>query len=51
MDHDKEIKVMGQAPCVPCDKPVCSQSRHLCMESIAVDHVFEIAESILAGKQ
>ena len=46
-DHDKEVQVIGEAPCVPCDKPVCKQSRHLCMESITVDQIFELAEKIL----
>ena len=46
-DHDKEIQVIGQAPCVPCDKPVCRQNRHLCMESITVDRIFELAANIL----
>jgi heptosyltransferase-2 len=50
-DHDKEIQVIGQAPCVPCDKPVCRQSRHLCMESITVNHIFEMAKKILKEKQ
>ncbi|MHC4290196.1 MAG: glycosyltransferase family 9 protein, partial [Planctomycetota bacterium] len=34
-DHDKE------------DKPVCRQNRHLCMESITVDRIFELAANIL----
>ncbi len=45
--HDKEIQIIGQAPCVPCDKPVCRQSRHLCMESITVEAVLEAAKKFL----
>ena len=45
--HEKEIQIIGQAPCVPCDKPVCKQNRHLCMESITVDQIFETARKIL----
>lgn len=45
--HDKEIQIIGKAPCVPCDKPVCQQNQHLCMESITVDRVFEAATSFL----
>ncbi len=46
-DYAKELRIIGKAPCVPCDKPVCSQSRHLCMESITVQQVFEEAQKIL----
>ena len=45
--HDKEVQIIGKAPCVPCDKPVCKQSQHLCMESISVDKVFEAAANFL----
>lgn len=45
--HAKEIQIIGQAPCVPCEKPVCRQSRHLCMESITVEAVFEAAGRFL----
>ncbi len=48
--HDKEIQIIGQAPCVPCDKPVCKQSQHLCMESSTVNEIFETAEKILGSK-
>jgi heptosyltransferase-2 len=48
--HEKEIQIIGQAPCVPCDKPICKQSRHLCMESITVDQIFEAAGKILRAK-
>ena len=45
--HDKEIQIIGQASCVPCDKPVCRQSHHLCMESITVEAVLEAAAKFL----
>lgn len=48
--HDKEIRIVGKAPCVPCDKPVCRQNRHLCMESITVDDVFAAAARFLEAK-
>jgi heptosyltransferase-2 len=49
--YEKETKIIGQAPCVPCDKPVCRQDRHLCMESITVEAVANTADKILtAGK-
>jgi len=46
-EHEKEIQIIGQASCAPCDKPICKQSRHLCMESITVDQIFEIAKKTL----
>ncbi|MHC5212996.1 MAG: glycosyltransferase family 9 protein, partial [Planctomycetota bacterium] len=49
-EHDKEIQILGVAPCVPCDKPVCKQTQHLCMESITVEHVFEMAQKIIGSK-
>jgi heptosyltransferase-2 len=45
--HDKEIQLVGKAPCVPCDKPVCKQNQHMCMESITVDQVFDAAKNFL----
>ena len=48
--HDKEIQIIGKAPCVPCDKPQCRQSQHVCMESITVDEVFNAAKHFL-GEQ
>lgn len=45
--HDKEIQIVGKAPCAPCDQPECRRDRHLCMESITVDAVFEAARRFL----
>jgi len=46
-DYAKEKRIVGKAPCVPCDKPACTQSWHLCMESITVEQVFKEAQKIL----
>lgn len=46
----KEIKIIGRAPCVPCDKPVCRMPRHLCMESITVSEVLDAAAQFLASE-
>ncbi|MCE5186107.1 MAG: lipopolysaccharide heptosyltransferase II [Planctomycetaceae bacterium] len=46
--HKQEIQIIGRAPCVPCDKPVCRANRHLCMESITVKEVMEAAEKLLS---
>ena len=45
--HAGEIQICGTGQCVPCDKPKCRMSRHICMESISVDEVFEATEKIL----
>ncbi len=37
----EEVQIIGQGPCVPCNKPVCRQKQHYCMESITVEQVFE----------
>ena len=42
-----EIQICGSGECVPCDKPKCRMSRHICMESISVDQVFDAVEKML----
>ena len=44
-----EIQIIGAGPCVPCDRPMCRQPQHYCMESITADQVFEVAQKQLAG--
>ena len=46
--YPDEIQVIGTGPCVPCDKPVCRQNRHYCMESITVEQVLAAARKILS---
>lgn len=46
--YANEIKIIGQAECAPCARPVCKKERHICMESISVDMIFEAAEKLLA---
>jgi heptosyltransferase-2 len=41
-----EIQIIGQGPCVPCDKPICRQPRHYCMESITVEQVLDAVRRI-----
>ncbi len=48
-NHKKEIKIIGKAPCAPCAKPECTNSRHICMESITVEMVVNAADKILGG--
>ena len=48
--HDKEIQIVGQGPCVPCDEPRCRMKQHVCMESITVEQVFTAASHFLEGR-
>jgi heptosyltransferase-2 len=48
--HHKEIQIIGGGPCVPCDKPVCRQNRHLCMESITTEQVLDAATQFLRAQ-
>ncbi|MBW8002769.1 MAG: lipopolysaccharide heptosyltransferase II [Planctomycetes bacterium] len=45
--YENEIKIVGEAPCVPCDKPTCDKGEHLCMESISVEAVCRTAKKLL----
>lgn len=45
-----EMRIIGQGPCVPCDKPVCKATAHYCMESITVEQVLAAAEHLLAAR-
>lgn len=49
--YANETQIIGRAKCVPCDKPVCKQDEHLCMESITVDEVCEAAAKYLTRDQ
>ncbi|HAL45444.1 MAG: lipopolysaccharide heptosyltransferase II [Planctomycetes bacterium GWF2_42_9] len=46
-DYKDEVKIIGQAPCVPCDKPICKKDKHFCMESITAEMICQAAEKIL----
>jgi len=46
---EDEIQIIGNVPCAPCSKPVCSQSEHLCMQVITVAMVCEAAKELLEG--
>lgn len=48
-DYNDELKFIGKAPCVPCDKPKCKQPEHTCMNSITVEAVSSAADNILRG--
>lgn len=50
-NYEKETQVIGEAPCAPCDRPVCKENRHICMESITVDQIFELTTKVLESKK
>jgi heptosyltransferase-2 len=49
--YDDEIFIKGDAPCAPCDKPICRQTSHFCMDAITVEMVCQAAEKVLNEKR
>jgi heptosyltransferase II len=47
--YPDEIQLVGQGPCVPCERPVCKEQSHRCMESITVEAVCAAADRMLEG--
>ena len=48
--YDDEVFIKGDAPCAPCDKPVCKKTSHFCMEAITVEMVCQAAAKALEAK-
>jgi heptosyltransferase-2 len=48
--YDDEVFIKGEAPCAPCDKPVCKQTSHFCMEAITVEMVCQTVAKALKVK-
>jgi len=48
--YSDETFIKGDAPCAPCDKPVCRQASHFCMEAITVEMVCQAAAKVLNEK-
>jgi heptosyltransferase-2 len=46
-----ETFIKGNVPCAPCDKPICSQTTHFCMEAITVEMVYQAAVKVLNEKR
>jgi heptosyltransferase II len=46
-DWPGEVKLIGQAPCVPCQRPICKAARLYCMESINLEDVCLATEKVL----
>ena len=49
LGYEDEIRIIGSAPCAPCDRPICKKSEHLCMQSITVDMVCDAAKKLLGS--
>jgi heptosyltransferase-2 len=46
-----EVKLIGKAPCAPCQRPTCKAARLYCMESIGLEDVCQAAERALGLTQ
>ncbi|UCE98737.1 MAG: lipopolysaccharide heptosyltransferase II [Planctomycetota bacterium] len=49
--YEEEIQIIGNAPCAPCQKPICKEKQHLCMNSISVEIVCDAAKKLLEDSQ
>jgi len=47
--YPDEVQIIGKGDCVPCERPRCTQQKHICMESISVDMVYDSAKKKLQG--
>ncbi len=50
-DWPDEVKLIGKAPCAPCQRPTCKAARLYCMESIGLEDVCQAAEKVLGLTQ
>jgi heptosyltransferase-2 len=44
---EKEIQIVGTADCAPCAKKICFLDKHICMDSITVQQVFDSARRLI----
>jgi heptosyltransferase-2 len=49
--YENEIQIVGDVPCAPCRKPVCTKSEHFCMQAITVEMVCDAAKKLLEHKR
>ena len=49
LGYENEIRIIGSAPCAPCDRPICKKSEHLCMQSITVEMVCDTIRKLLGN--
>lgn len=48
--YNDEVFVKGEAFCAPCNRGICREKSHLCMEAITVERVCETAAKVLNAK-
>jgi len=48
---ESESKIIGDAPCAPCARPVCREKQHFCMQAITVEMVCNAAKKLLENNQ
>jgi heptosyltransferase-2 len=48
--YNDEVFIKGEAPCAPCDKGICREKSHFCMEAITVEMVCRAAANALEAK-
>jgi len=49
--YENEIQLIGDVPCAPCQKPICKESEHFCMQVITVEMVCDAAKQLLENNQ
>lgn len=45
--YENETQLIGNVYCAPCHNPKCKKNKHLCMESIPVETVYNAAKQLL----
>jgi len=48
LDYADETEICANVSCSPCNKHICSEKQHYCMEAITLEMVLEAAEKMLA---
>ncbi|MCD4831507.1 MAG: lipopolysaccharide heptosyltransferase II [Anaerohalosphaeraceae bacterium] len=46
-NYGREVQIIAAVDCAPCDKAICRQKQHYCMESITPGAVCKIADEML----
>lgn len=49
--YENEIRIIGDVPCAPCNRPVCKKAEHLCMQAITVEMVCSAAKRLFENNQ
>jgi heptosyltransferase-2 len=49
--YEDEIQIIPNVECAPCEKPICTKAKHLCMQAISVEEVCNAAAKLLGKSQ